>query len=68
MSSSGAALRLLRLDGCPHVVRLTVDPPSQTLAVWVTDLCGIYERGGACAARLTGSDPTQLLSTMLNAF
>ena len=76
MSSSAAALRLLHLDDCPHVVRLTVDAPSRSLAVWVTDLCGIYERELAAADvdallqkhGLTGSDPTQLLSTMLTHF
>ena len=75
-ASSAAALRLLHLDGCPHVVRLTVDAPSRSLSVWVTDLCGIYERELAAADvgallqkhGLTGSDPTQLLSTMLTHF
>ena len=71
MSSSravSAALRLLRLDDCPHVVRLTVNPPSQTLAVWVTDLCGIYERELAAADVLAllqkhglEGNPSQLL-------
>ena len=67
----GSALRLLHLDDCPHVVRLTVNPPSQTLAVWVTDLCGIYERELAAADVLAllqkhglEGNPTQLLATM----
>ena len=74
--SSGAALRLLHLDDCPHIVRLTVGASSHSLAVWVTDLCGIYERElvaadvGALLEKhgLTGSDPTQLLYTMLTHF
>ena len=75
MSSGAAALRLLHLDGCPHVVRLIIDAPSRSLAVWVTDLCGIYERELAAADVLAllqkhglEGNPTQLLSTMLTHF